>query len=375
MQDFGVAPPDFVQLAPQGHSYGWDSSLIWANVLPDLALAIGFFIIPFFLLKFSRRRRDVRFSALLVSFAIFVLSSGVTHLIAIWNIWHTDFALEAAMKVLAACAAFPTAILLWRSVRELIRLPSRRQLREVNDSLARANRELEAFTASVSHDLRSPLTTIAGQAGLLEMSITNPTEDQRRRLGRIQSSVKQMSELIDALLSLSRISRHTLHREIVDVTALVETIVNDLKQRDPDRQVAISVQSNMTVHGDRRLVADLFMNLIMNAWKFTSKTANATIEIGMVEAGPMATLFVRDNGAGFDMAYEKKLFKPFQRLHGNSEFEGTGIGLATVARIIDRHGGRIWAEAKPNAGAVFYFSLPSGPITDQLLTSTAQVAA
>jgi light-regulated signal transduction histidine kinase (bacteriophytochrome) len=174
---------------------------------------------------------------------------------------------------------------------------------------------------------------------------------------------------------LSRISRHTLHREIVDVTALVETIVSDLKQRDPDRRVAISVQPNMTVHGDRRLVADLFVNLIMNAWKFTSKTANAAIEVGMVEAGPMATLFVRDNGAGFDMAYEKKLFKPFQRLHGNSEFEGTGIGLATVARIIDRHGGRIWAEAKPNAGAVFYFSLPSGPITDQLSTNTAQVVA
>jgi len=375
MQDFGVAQAELVQLAPQGRSYDWDPSLIWANAIPDLALALGFFVIPFFLFKFSRRRRDVRFTALLVTFGIFVLSSGLAHVIAIWNIWHTNYALEAAMKALAACAAFPTAILLWRSVRELIRLPSRRQLREVNDSLARANRELEAFTASVSHDLRSPLTTIAGQAGLLEISIQNATEDQRRRLGRIQSSVRQMSELIDALLTLSRISRHTLHREIVDVTALVDSIVADLRQKDPERQIQVTIQSNLTVHGDRRLIADLFTNLIMNAWKFTSKTANATIEVGMIHAGPMATLFVRDNGAGFDMAYEKKLFKPFQRLHGHNEFEGTGIGLATVARIVDRHGGRIWAEAKPNAGAVFYFSLPSSPITDQLSTSSAPVAA
>ncbi|HEU4653995.1 MAG TPA: HAMP domain-containing sensor histidine kinase, partial [Steroidobacteraceae bacterium] len=229
MQDFGVAQQHLVQLAPQGQSLAWEPALIWANVIPDLVLAIGFFVIPFFLLRFSKRRSDVRFSALLVSFAIFVISSGLAHLMAIWNVWHTDYVLEAAMKALAAGAAFPTAILLWRSFRELIRLPSKRQLREANDSLARANRELEAFTASVSHDLRSPLTTIAGQAGLLEMALPNATEDQRRRLGRIQSSVKQMSELIDALLTLSRISRHTLHREIVDVSALVDSIISDLR--------------------------------------------------------------------------------------------------------------------------------------------------
>src|SRR4051812_34116307 len=119
MQDVGVAQPEFLHLAPQGQSYGWEPSLIWTNAIPDLALAIGFFVIPFFLLKFSKRRSDVRFSALLVSFAIFVISSGLAHLVAIWNIWHTEFALEGALKIFAACAAFPTAILLWRSLREL----------------------------------------------------------------------------------------------------------------------------------------------------------------------------------------------------------------------------------------------------------------
>ena len=117
----------------------------------------------------------------------------------------------------------------------------------------------------------------------------------------------------------------------------------------------------MAVHGDRRLIGDLFPNLLGNAWKFTSKTGQARIEIGQSSAGSMATLYMRDNGAGFDMAYEQKLFKPFQRLHGAADFDGSGVGLATVARIVDRHGGRIWAEGKPNAGAVFYFTLPTAP--------------
>lgn len=123
----------------------------------------------------------------------------------------------------------------------------------------------------------------------------------------------------------------------------------------------------MSVHGDRRLIADLFVNLLGNAWKFTSRAADASIEVGQSQHGSMSTLFVRDNGAGFDMAYEQKLFQPFQRLHGAAEFEGSGIGLATVARIVDRHGGRIWAEGKVDNGAVFYFTLPTTPITEQFL--------
>jgi light-regulated signal transduction histidine kinase (bacteriophytochrome) len=283
----------------------------------------------------------------------------------VWNVWHSNYWLEGIVKVLTAAASVPTAILLWRFLPGILQLPSQRQLRDANESLARANRELEAFTASVSHDLRSPLTTIAGQAGLLELSLPDATDEQKRRLLRIQSSVRQMSELIEALLVLSRISRQTLHREIVDISALAETIVQDMRQKDPARNVEVVIQPNMAVHGDRRLLGDLFQNLIGNAWKFTSKTDAPRIEIGQSSGDPLATLFIRDNGAGFDMAYEQKLFKPFQRLHGASDFDGSGVGLATVARIIDRHGGRIWAEGKPNQGAVFYFTLPTAPITGE----------
>lgn len=345
----------------------WTPGIQWMHVIADLAIAMAFFTIPFVLLYVARRRRDLPFNALLVAFGIFIVACGLAHVMEVWNLWHGDFWLEGAVKVIAALALVPTGILLWRAVPHILSQPSQRQLRDVNESLARANKELEAFTASVSHDLRSPLTTIAGQAGLLELSLPNANEEQRRRLTRIQGSVKQMSELIDALLVLSRISRHTLHREIIDVSALAESIVQDLRQKDPARTVEVEIQPGMVVHGDRRLISDLFVNLLANAWKFTSRTEHARIEVGQSQHGSMATLYVRDNGAGFDMAHEQKLFKPFQRLHGAADFEGTGVGLATVARIIDRHGGRIWAEGKPSEGAVFYFTMPTTPMTEQFL--------
>lgn len=350
------------------------SGMLRLQVASDALIAVAYLLILIVLLYISWRRRDLRFNWMILCFGAFLAASSLTHVMSAWDAWGAPPWLETGVRVVAALASVPTVILLWRSLPNILALPSQRQLRDANESLARANRELEAFTASVSHDLRSPLTTIAGQAGMLELSMPNASEDQKRRLQRIQRSVRQMSELIEALLVLSRISRHTLHREIVDVSTLAESIVLELRQKDPGRTIEVTVQPNMRVHGDRRLLQDLFQNLIANAWKFTSKTAAPRIEIGQSQHGPMATLFVRDNGAGFDMTHEQKLFKPFQRLHGAADFEGSGIGLATVARIIDRHGGRIWAEGKPNGGAVFYFTLPTAPITGEMLVAQRAVA-
>jgi signal transduction histidine kinase len=368
MTEYNVPGSSTEQFTPIGTSYGWSAPIMWMNAISDIVIALACFVIPFVLFYVARRRRDLPLDWLALTFGLGVVAAGIMHVLAAWNVWHTEYWAEAIAKALTAFSVIPTALLMWRYLPEILSLPSQRQLQNANESLARANRELEAFTASVSHDLRSPLTTIAGQAGLLELALgSTATEDQKRRLQRIQTSVKQMSELIDALLVLSRISRHTLRREIVDVTALVESALADLRQKDPERHVEVSIQPGMTVHGDRRLISDLIMNTISNAWKFTSKVPNGRIEVGQHVEGGMSTLYVRDNGAGFDMQYAQKLFKPFQRLHSPTDFEGSGVGLATVARIVDRHGGRIWAEAKPNEGAVFYFTLPTSPITDEFL--------
>jgi light-regulated signal transduction histidine kinase (bacteriophytochrome) len=351
---------DSQNFMPHGHCYLWTPGVLWLNVLPDLLIAAAYFAIPFVLLHVARRRRDLPFNSLFIWFGIFIVLCGLTHVMNVWNVWHAAYWLEGFVKLLTAAASIPTALILWRTLPVLLAFPSPLQLQQANESLARANRELESFTASVSHDLRSPLSSIAGQAGLMELSLAgHATDDQKRRMQRIQASVRQMSELIEALLTLSRISRHALTVEPVDLTALAEEVVEDLRQQDPGRKVEISIARDMTVQGDRRLLSTVLANLIGNAWKFTAKAPAASIDVGLDRSAEGLTLHVRDNGVGFDMAYEQKLFKPFQRLHGQAEFPGSGVGLATVQRIIERHGGRAWARSKPDEGATFYFSLPA----------------
>lgn len=366
MTDTAISIFSTSNFMPHGHCYLWSPGVLWLNVLPDILIAMAYFTIPFVLFYLARRRRDLPFHSLFVWFSVFIVACGMTHVIDVWNVWNAQYWLEGLIKLITAMASVPTAIMLWRALPQILALPSHNQLRNANDSLARTNRELEAFTASVSHDLRSPLSSIAGQAGMLELSLgEHANDDQRRRIQRIHESVKKMSDLIEALLALSRITRHALHPEVVDVSTLAQKTVAELRQQTPDRAVQVTIQPRMSVYGDRRLIANMLMNLVGNAWKFTRRNPHARIEIGQRTEGGATTLFVRDNGVGFDMAYEQKLFTPFQRLHAPTEFEGSGIGLATVQRIIERHGGRIWAEGKLDAGATFYVSLPEPPAPDR----------
>lgn len=241
------------------------------------------------------------------------------------------------------------------------------ELRRVNDALLReresvlsANRELEAFSYSVSHDLRAPLRAIAGFSGILQEDETGPLNaEQTKCLARIRDNAETMNRLIADLLELSRVARADVARARVDLTALARSVAEELREADPDRDVQILVQDSLVVAADPGLLRVVIENLFGNAWKFTSKRTKGRIELGMSaeEAKQPVVYFVRDDGAGFDMAYAKKLFGPFQRLHSANDFEGTGIGLATVQRIIRRHGGRIWAESQPDQGASFYFTL------------------
>jgi PAS domain S-box-containing protein len=224
--------------------------------------------------------------------------------------------------------------------------------------LITVNREMEAFAYSVSHDLRAPLRGIDGfSQALLEDYGDQIDEDGRNLLNRVRAAAQRMATLIDDLLNLSRISRSEMHWENVDITELARGIVDDLRQSEPARNIEIVIAPDMCVSGDERLIQIALENLLRNAWKFTRKTEAARIEVAPVRDHGQDVYAVRDNGAGFDMAYADKLFGAFQRLHSVTEYEGTGIGLATVQRIIHRHGGRIWAEGAVNEGATFYFTL------------------
>lgn len=227
-------------------------------------------------------------------------------------------------------------------------------------SLQAANRELESFSYSISHDLRTPLRSIAGFSRiLLEDCADQLNEDGQGHLQRICSATSRMGQLIDDLLTLSRVNRNELDRESLDLSVLAREIIAELQQEEPDRTVRCMIAPELTVMGDPHLLHAVLTNLLGNAWKFTANTTGAEIEVGVQDAGGEAQYFVRDNGAGFDMAYASKLFIAFQRLHAVAEFPGTGIGLAIVERIITRHGGRIWAEGSVGQGASFYFTLPA----------------
>lgn len=221
-----------------------------------------------------------------------------------------------------------------------------------------ANRELEAFSYSVAHDLRAPLRSIDGFSQAVLEDCAEALDDAgKRHLDYVREAAQDMAALIDGLLSLSRVTRSELRREAIDLAGVARSVLAQLQRTAPGRVVETVVADDMTVHGDARLLRSVLENLLGNAWKFTRNRAAARIEVGSRKHNGECIYFVRDNGAGFDMAYADKLFGAFQRLHSAAEFEGTGIGLATVQRIVKRHGGRIWAESEVGRGATFFFTL------------------
>jgi len=234
------------------------------------------------------------------------------------------------------------------------------EIKRTEAVLRQSNQELEAFSYSVSHDLRSPLSTINGFTSLLAKQLAgDPREKVRHYLSRIQNGVAQMGQLIEDLLSLAQVARAPLCCAQVDLSRMARQILGEWRVRQPEREVKLEIEEDLWVQGDARLISVAMENLLGNAWKFSTRQPWACIGVGrQLDAAGQPVFFVRDNGVGFDMAYAEKIFLPFERLHGSADFGGMGIGLATVHRVFGRHGGRLWAESAPGRGATFFFSLP-----------------
>lgn len=230
-------------------------------------------------------------------------------------------------------------------------------LRRRSLELEEANKELEAFSYSVSHDLRAPLGSIDGFSQALIDYCSDELNDEAREYVRwIRDASTQMQNLVEALLNMSRLNQHEMVKGEVDLTNTADGIVAALRKAHSDRNVTVRVTPGMRTYGDERLLHAVLENMLSNAWKFTAKRTDAMIEVGFRDTDDARIFFVRDNGAGFDPTYASRLFTAFQRLHSRSDFDGTGIGLATVKRIIERHGGTVWAEGAVNEGATFYFT-------------------
>jgi light-regulated signal transduction histidine kinase (bacteriophytochrome) len=233
-------------------------------------------------------------------------------------------------------------------------------LEQRNEDLTAANSDLEAFSHSVSHDLRMPLRHIQAYVSMIEESaLSRLNADEQRRLKGVREAAQRMSQLIDDLLAFARIGRTAMCRSPVDLNSLVKAVITELQPEIKNRKVEWTLQQLPYISGDRPLLHQVFLNLLANAVKYTRTRAQARIQVFAVEQDDEIIVGVKDNGVGFDAAYSDKLFGVFQRLHSATEFEGTGVGLANVRRIVQRHGGRTWAESVINEGATFYFSLPA----------------
>ena len=233
-----------------------------------------------------------------------------------------------------------------------------KRVQERTMQLTAVNQELEAFSYSVSHDLRAPLRSMDGFSQILLDDYGDKLDEHAKsHLQRIRAATQRMATLIEDLLNLSRVTRGEIHKTRFDLSSMVRSVTDDLRTAQPDRQVELSIELGQEAQAEPRLVKIVLENLLNNAWKFTSKPPSACIAFGAIQHHGTTAYFVRDNGAGFDPAYAERLFGAFQRLHSMDEFPGTGVGLATVQRIIQRHGGRVWAESEASRGATFYFTL------------------
>ena len=367
-------------LLPHGYCFSWQKDLLSLHTVANILIAVAYFTIPVTLWTFVRRRADLRFSGIFVMFGLFIMACGVTHVMDVWTLWYPDFWLDGWLRLLTAVVSIATAVVLWRLVPVALTLPSpdalkqaneelraeiaRRQayedeLRAVNERMKRQIDELESLSYAISHDVRGPLRHIEGFARVLADNYPPPEgHPAHRYIDRIRSSVRHLSNIVEGLLAFSRASRSEMHFECCDTGRLVAEVMEELAPDMENRLIDLRVGTLPDIQADPKLMYQVFYNVIANAVKYTRDRNPAVIEIDCIEENATrAVIRVRDNGAGFDMQYAGKLFGVFQRLHHTDEFEGTGIGLANVRRIVERHGGKVWADGAVGTGASFFLSL------------------
>jgi signal transduction histidine kinase len=369
---------------PHGHCYRWRPEIVWLHLGSDTVIAVSYFLIPFGLIYFVHKRKDLAFNWMFILFSMFIFACGATHAMAIWTLWHGTYRLEGMVKLLTAMASFPTAILLYRLIPLALALPSPAELRRLNlaleaeveerkrvetilaeraSELERSNLELQHFASIASHDLQEPLRKIQSFSDLLftehSEALPEPASDYLRR---IVDSAGRMRTLINDLLAYSRVTSQAAPFRRVDLQVVAHQAVADLEARIHESGGVVEIGRLPSVEADETQLGQMFQNLIVNSLKFRRDGIPVQVRVFEVPRDPglpdAVTIAVEDNGIGFDEKYLDKIFGMFQRLHRRGAYEGSGIGLAICRKIVERHGGSITARSRPDEGSTFLVTLP-----------------
>jgi signal transduction histidine kinase len=393
------------QFMPHGHCFLWQPSILWLNVISDAGITIAYYSIPFALIYFIRQRQDVPFKTIFWLFGAFILLCGTTHLISIWVVWNPDYAIEGLVKALTAITSLGTFYALVTLMPHALTLPSPKQLETLNEELqnayhnmeiqvqqrtaeltasnkslqneihqreksqqqlnkaleklTRSNNELQRFAYICSHDLQEPARMVGSYAKLLSQRMPADTEDNiKKYLHFLTDGAERMQAMIKSILSYSRLENEEQPMTQVDCHQIVKNVLGDLQPAIAECAAKIICDDLPTVNGNPTQIAQLFQNLLTNAMKFHKPEQPPEIHIGAKRTDDGWQFFVRDNGIGIDPGYQEKIFVIFQRLNRKEEYPGTGIGLATCKKIVERMGGKIFVESAQGQGATFYFIIP-----------------
>ncbi len=375
---------------PHGHCYLWAPDVLWTNLTADAFIALAYYSIPFALYYFVRKRTDLAFDWIFIMFAIFIFACGTTHLMEIWNIWHTDYRMAGYIKAATALASIVTGYCLWRLIPKALLLPSPQQLRIANTDLEiqiverkkaelelrklnnelerrveqrtkemrRSNEDLEQFAYIASHDLQQPLRTITTMVQLLEKNLGSALHnDTKEYVALAQNAALKAQHLIRELLSYSRIGVSNENLTLVDCQEILRLACENLSSEIESSKINIQKSSLPTIQMNSAQMLQLFQNLLANSIKYRS-SENPSIEISAKENEEDWVFSFKDNGIGISLQHQDRIFEMFKRLHPDHEFPGTGMGLAICKKIIERAGGRIWVESEIGKGSNFFFTLP-----------------
>ncbi|MBA3901095.1 MAG: GHKL domain-containing protein, partial [Bacteroidetes bacterium] len=354
----------------------WSDFHGWLYIISDIFIGLAYTGIPIIILIYVwKKNKNVPFQHIFLLFGAFILFCGLTHFMDAIIFWWPAYRLSALIRFFTAVVSIATLIALYKILPDIFSLKTSAQfkheleqriiaeerLRAKNEELTLANRDLESFTYSVSHDLRAPLRAINTYSSFLNEDNYEQLDEQGKKyVNNIRVNSQKTEALILDLLRFSRVSQRGLNYAAIDMNKMVNELVDNVK-RDYQKPLKIEIEKLPEIYADAALIRQLMENLISNAFKYSNKTENPEIQIGVINQQAGKVFFVKDNGIGFDMKYYDKIFQVFQRVHSEADYDGTGVGMAIAKRIVEKHGGEIWAEGKVHEGAIFYFSIPNKP--------------